>query len=141
LPSFQLRAVWYVYEASFEHESTSNGFVHIIDVQGVSLFDIDLEFGDKLAHFGLNALPFTNCSNHFCGFSQFARAYVLPLWRAHQGKEQRLRTVIHDCPSDGQLVANMGKYGIPPEIIPTEIGGKCEMNHSQWLASRRAAGK
>jgi hypothetical protein len=65
---------------------------------------------------------------------------LFPMVKLVLGERLKKRVKIHSG-SDEYVRADLEKYGLTDNTIPTEIGGQVVLDHSQWLAERRRLGK
>jgi hypothetical protein len=57
--------------------------------------------------------------------------------KALMNKETRQRFLAHSELPSG-IIDVLSEYGIPPDVLPTEMGGHTQLNQSKWIATRRA---
>ena len=65
--------------------------------------------------------------------------YVVPVLLPMLGKEMRHRYVYHRG-SEEQFLEELARYGISKDILPREMGGKCQFSYATWLDDRAARG-
>ena len=65
-------------------------------------------------------------------------AIVKPILYALIDKHARSRIILHDIP-ENQVLEVLAEYGILEDMLPTEMGGKIQLNQAEWITSRRSA--
>jgi hypothetical protein len=136
----QLRAIWYVFEVALEHPNISKGIVYLSTAKNASLWDFDVKVDGPAQHIVLKVLPVTLCAFHGCQLPPLICRYILPIWLALADRDSRCRTLVHDV-QDSQLMNVLSGYGLSEEVVPTELGGKCQLDQHAWVEKRWEEGK
>jgi hypothetical protein len=63
--------------------------------------------------------------------------FAKPILYSLMGKHIRSRMLLHDFP-ENELLGVLSEYGIPMNVLPTEMGGTLQFNQAEWIANRRA---
>jgi hypothetical protein len=122
-----------------QHPNAAKGYIRIYSFKGATAWDLDGNLYRGYMHLIKDAFPVSARATHLVGLSP-AMLKILRVAIRSWNREFRSRTVLHDVP-ESQLVEALAQYGIPKEVIPVELGGTYEHDHSKWLAKRRAIEK
>jgi hypothetical protein len=135
---YKQRSFWFQAELSSNHPNAPKGFVRYVNMADASMWDIDHEFLRIKLHWEKTALPVANRGTHICCLPRILTACAKPLAQAKLSKDSRMRVVIHDCATEKTAEA-LAEYGIPPHVVPKELGGKCDIavERKKWLTQLR----
>lgn len=114
--------MWFFYELAAWHPNAAKGIVRYIPANGVSLWDPDLESEWAASRLEKIAFPVSSCATHVCSVPRLVSLLLNPISIAQADKGVRNRSVFHNC-APGKIVHALSEYGIPPNMILTELGG------------------
>ena len=131
----ELAGLWYLIETVMEDpDKRKEGIVFLIDFRGYSR-----QQTSKGAFFGLkdlmSALPISFKAFHMCHPSALIKQVIFPIWKRLSGKEIRLRLVLH-YGSVNEVLTSLSGYCLPPECVPTDLGGQLVADSPSWMLSR-----
>lgn len=143
-PNFErdevVQMLFYMLQVISESEDAQRrGYVYISNVRGYDLYTHFDRFLSKKAASVVNSMPIALKAAHYCGGSG-SSAYtsvVAPVIAFLIGKNLRLRKLFHKG-SDQEVIAELQLYGLGPEHVPVERGGKFSREQLlEWLEERR----
>lgn len=132
------RSMWYAVHAALEDETTQKKGIVIIVYKKYAKFANFDRFLLKINCDSTFSLPMRISAIHICHPPSFWQI-VLPIYTLLLGETRKLfRT--HKG-SDEDVLEQLAKVGLPKDSLPSELGGDILLDHTTWLADRKAAGK
>lgn len=96
--------------------------------------NIDIEGFSQHMEISLNCFPNKAMADHYILLPQeIQQALMREL--VVKGKNMRVRTLFHDVESE--LLNRLASYGMTADVLPSDIGGKVELDVDEWIANRR----
>lgn len=136
-----VRMIWYMVHAMLENENVQkHGMILMVNPRNVGFQSISRDLQRQAAFSVSRCLPMRIGAFHVCQPSwifrlsiPFLRLFIgprlRPVFKVHAGKPEKIQS-------------RLAQYGIQASDIPVDIdGGTMSLDHSKWLADRRAAGK
>ena len=139
LCSLQVRALWYVVEVAVKEGGckTGDGFITIVWDKHTTIWDYDSNVHDKMVYLCRNCWPIKTMPTHICCAPKILVKILKPIINAVLDKEARMRLLMHNVP-ESEIPEVLTRYGIFKDMLPTEMGGTIRLDHSEWIANRRA---
>ena len=135
----ELAGLWYLIETVMEDPDRRRcGVVMLMDLRGYTR-----QHTSRGAFSGLtdltSALPIS-CFKavHACYPSSLVNHVIFPIIKRLSPREIRLRTVLHHG-SVNEVLTSLSGYCLPPECVPTDLGGQLVVDSPSWMLSRLAA--
>ena len=125
------RVSWYVHEVILQNpNSAEKGCVLLIDARDMTFWEFDPDLDAWYLQTMLKALPIQIVSLHVCNFESYIMKVIVPVWLALMDKVLHNRMIVHSK----SPVDELSCYGISPEALPSELGGRlgCDISHSEW---------
>ena len=116
---------------------TGDGFITIVWDKHTTIWDYDSNVHSRMVYLCRNCWPVKTMPTHICCAPQILVRILKPIMNAVLDKEARTRLLMHDAP-EGEIPEVLARYGILKEMLPREMGGTVQLNHSEWIANRRA---
>jgi hypothetical protein len=138
----QMRQIWYIHHAALEDvEVQRRGVVYIAECPRTksNLLQQDRKLDSIILKHVRHALPVRVVGVHHYLNSSILELFV-PLLLPLFGATIRARYRYHLGRSSDEWLAELAKYGIPPQCLPTELGGSLEFSYDEWLGSRQQQG-
>jgi hypothetical protein len=133
-----VRAFWYLMEVFIDESGCDgSGFVTIVWDLNTTIYDYDSKVSDKIVYLFRQCFPLKTMPTHICCAHPLLVRILKPLMKALMNKETRQRFLVHSARPDG-ILGVLSEYGIPPEVLPAEMGGAIQLDQSEWIATRRA---
>mmetsp|Transcript_18978 Transcript_18978/g.26151 ORF Transcript_18978/g.26151 Transcript_18978/m.26151 type:complete len:132 (-) Transcript_18978:212-607(-) len=129
--------VW-LYVCHAAADLARNGVVFIIYGATMKPGHVDLDLAASVIKV-FQCMPFSIKALHACCFNKLIQKVLFPVTKYLSSPRYRSRIVEHSGVGD-ELLEQFRQYGLPPERLPTEIGGTVELNHQQWVTERLANG-
>lgn len=134
----ELAGLWYLIETVMEDpDKRKCGLVMLMDCR-----DYSRQHTSRGAFFGLmdllSALPISLKALHACYPSALVHHIIFPIYKRLAPKDMRLRTVLH-YGSVSEVLTSLSGYCLPPECVPTDLGGQLVVDGPSWMLSRLAA--
>jgi len=131
--------MWYIAEVAAQDDTdVGSGVVEVVWDTDTTIFDYDRKVWDRLLAYLHLYWPVKTIAAHVCCSPRIIHRLVYPALHALLSPWCRSRTKMHDVP-ESEIINVLSNYGIPKEILPTEMGGTVELNPAEWIAHRRAA--
>jgi len=135
-----VRAFWYHVHAALESEDgQKKGLVVVIYAENSSFSQFDTRLLQVNVQSIKNCLPVRMSAFHICHPPTYIRI-VIPFIKILMGEKLRKRIKIHTGKQKKVIEKLEGKYGIPQQNLPTEIGGGVILNQEEWLQRRQEIG-
>jgi len=122
--------------ASHENTDVSSNSVQMVWLKHMTILDYDKIY-DRMHVYESSAWPNRNCSFHVCCPESYTLRVLKPVLFAVADKESRARTLFHTVP-ESKLFSVLSEYGIHQAMLPTDMGGSVQYDHSEWIENRRA---
>mmetsp|Transcript_22443 Transcript_22443/g.29494 ORF Transcript_22443/g.29494 Transcript_22443/m.29494 type:complete len:366 (+) Transcript_22443:11-1108(+) len=90
------------------------------------------QFARLQCHDFINALPVRCITPHIFSPNAFTLS-MIEHTLYHMGSKFRKAMSVYDVTQAPSNMAALGSYGIPPNSIPTDVGGTLDYNYHQWL--------
>lgn len=134
-----VRAFWYVLHAALEPVAAQQrGIIILVDPQRASMSQFDSTIGKLFMSAMSGVLPLRLSAVHICHPPYFVNL-VLPLVKLFMPERLQKRIQFHSGSDVPTKLAT--DFGLTADTLPVELGGSLVVNHMDWLAKRRAAGK
>eukprot|EP00521_Asterionellopsis_glacialis_P010956 CAMPEP_0195306960 /NCGR_PEP_ID=MMETSP0707-20130614/37469_1 /TAXON_ID=33640 /ORGANISM="Asterionellopsis glacialis, Strain CCMP134" /LENGTH=403 /DNA_ID=CAMNT_0040371193 /DNA_START=139 /DNA_END=1350 /DNA_ORIENTATION=- len=146
-----LKWIWYVYHTAAEDEGIQrNGVVAVATttpfnntsaetasetdaVNSVLSSSFDRKLEKKIGVMVLKALPVRMVAFHHIRRRKYISSIIFPFILFLIGPKMRARFRQHDGNDVDECLAAFESYGMPPEILPTEIGGTLQLDYRPLL--------
>ena len=135
------RSVWYVIHAALEEESAQQkGCVVVGYTRNAHLSQVDRGLIKMNIESMNGCLPLRLSAFHVCHPPTFFQLVIFPIVKLFAGERMRKRVKVH-AGKDENVLKKLEKYGLTNDKVPTVLGGTVELDHKNWLAKRKEAGK
>jgi CRAL/TRIO domain len=134
------RVIWYVLHAALEDETTQKkGVIIVVDLRIVKLSLFDRELVRILAGSVQGCIPVRLSGLHGTSPPRIF-GVIFPFIKALLGERIGKRIRIHSSHNLEHVQEGLAKYGMPLEVIPTQLGGGAKICHQSWLKQLRIDG-
>ena len=123
-------------EVAAQQDTANTGVLRFAYCKDATLWNLDCEMFCTLQELSRDCWPVKVNADHSICWSQEMIRVILPFTRATKGKEQRIRSTLHEVP-DSKITEELATYGIPRHTLPSDIGGTMDFNIIRWIANRR----
>lgn len=132
-----VREFWYSYHAALEEEDAQKYGIVILVRAPKTLKDWDPVVAKQYVDSIRFCLPTRLASGHVVNPPVLIRVMfrVIDLFA---GNLRAVRKTHSGSPE--KVLAQLEKYGIQKDTVPSELGGDLEIKHDEWLEQRRVAG-
>lgn len=117
--------------------SSTSSYSLLFNFRSTTIYDYDSKVSDKIVYLFRQCFPLKTMPTHICCAHPLLVRILKPLMKALMNKETRQRFLVHSARPDG-ILGVLSEYGIPPEVLPAEMGGAIQLDQSEWIATRRA---
>ena len=126
------RAIWYVLHKALAAESAQQrGLVVLLYPRNAKLSQFDQKLDSLLASSIRGCIPCRIGGFHVCHPSTFA-VIIWPIVKIFLGERLRKRVKMWSG-SEEKVMDDLTKFGITPDMVPSDMGGKCVLDHTAWL--------
>jgi len=130
-----VRVFWYMVHCAIEEPSVlQHGIVMIIYPQEARLDQFDHSLWNAVANSLYDVLPVRWRSTHVIHPNRFF-SIIHPVFMSSLPQNVQDRVIVHQG-TKMKILANLLRYCLPWESIPTEIGGCIQLDFEEWLADR-----
>mmetsp|Transcript_8228 Transcript_8228/g.15064 ORF Transcript_8228/g.15064 Transcript_8228/m.15064 type:complete len:410 (-) Transcript_8228:1611-2840(-) len=130
-----LRAIWYIYHVALEDPDVQKrGIVFMAYVEKASPKHFDIHLYPTILDLEKKYVPIRIRAFHICHPDPFFRA-TLPIAKFILGRRIRSRTGIHSG-TEQAVLEKLVDFGIPPDRVPTDMGGVLVLDVCKWLCDR-----
>jgi CRAL/TRIO domain len=137
-----IRAFWYVLHAALEPTSAQqHGIIVIVDPQRCSLSQVADSSLSKLVGGAMSGVLPLRLSGIHIIHPPFFVNMILPVIKVFMPTRMQQRILFHSGTNGDVLEKMQTQYGLPPNGLPSLMGGSLQLNHQQWLQTRREQGK
>lgn len=134
------RSMWYVIHAALEDETTQKkGIVFIVYPKHAKFANFDRTLVKINSDSAKGCLPIRISVMHVCHPPTFFQIIFLFL-KLLMGERLRKRFRLHGG-SKEHVLDRLAEVGLTKDTLPSEVGGDIILDHTTWLAERKAAGK
>ena len=131
------RAIWYVIHAALELETAQkHGVIVISDPSKAKFCHMDRKLLKMLLPSILGVMPMRTSAYHVCNAPTVVASVAYPFIKPFLPDGLRKRVFFHSG-AEAKLLDQLKMYGLEKNAIPTQIGGRFEINHMKWLDQRR----
>jgi hypothetical protein len=120
-----------------ENNDVASGIVTILWENGLTIWDFDRRLYEQVTYFEKACWPLRIYARHVCTSSWITLKVAKPILFPLMDKHIRSRMLFHDVP-ENELLVVLSDYGIPTDVLPTEMRGTVQLNQAEWIAIRRA---
>lgn len=129
------RVFWYMVHVAIEDPNVlQRGVVMLIYPQEARLDQFDHSLWNSIAESCRNSLPVCWRSTHIVHPNRFF-SIIHPVFMSTLPKNVQDRVVVHSG-TKMKVLANLLRYCLPWDRIPSEIGGCVDLDFEKWLSSR-----
>lgn len=133
-------AYWYVLHAALEMTTAQQkGLIFLGDPGRARMSQFDRAVAKELIASLRGALPIRLSAFHLVHPPTFAKL-VLPIVKMFMSDRMKKRLVIHAGKQDKVLKDLETKNGLTKDMLPTTIGGNCNVDHHAWAQRRSSSG-
>jgi hypothetical protein len=137
-----IRAFWYVLHAALEPTSAQqHGIVVVVDPQRCALSQVADSSLSKLVGGAMSGVLPLRLSGIHIVHPPFFVSMVLPVIKVFMPTRMQQRIQFHSGTPAQVIEKLQTDYGLSDSGLPTLMGGSLELNHQQWLQTRREQGK
>jgi CRAL/TRIO domain len=134
------RVIWYILHAALEDDtSQKKGVIFVVDLRIVKLSLFDRELVRILAGSVQGCIPVRLSGVHGTSPPRIF-GVIFPVIKALLGERIGKRIRIHSSQNLKHVQEGLAKYGLPLEVIPTQLGGCANICHESWLIQQRIDG-
>lgn len=134
-----VRSLWYVFHAALENEGAQkNGIVCMAFPKNAEVSQIDRTQMKMNMESIKGLIPARLSAFHIVHPPTFFRV-IFPFMKLLMGARLRKRIKVYSG-LDEHIVESLEKFGIYPDSIPVDIGGKLVLDHDAWIRERRVKG-
>jgi len=132
-----MRAIWYMLLAAIEDETTQNrGAIFVLYLKQSTLDQFDRKLLHRLLELEDKFVPIRFRSFHIC-HPGACFDIERPILQFLLGKRLRARMDVHQG-TEEEVLIELDEYGMPPDRVPSIMGGKVVLDHERWLSNRRS---
>mmetsp|Transcript_11098 Transcript_11098/g.16091 ORF Transcript_11098/g.16091 Transcript_11098/m.16091 type:complete len:208 (+) Transcript_11098:955-1578(+) len=84
----------------------------------------------------MNCFPFRIKAIHFCCFCNFIQKRINVPAAQYMLRPYLRHRVISHKEEGAELLERLQQFGLPPESLPTELGGEIKLDHEKWVHER-----
>jgi len=133
-----LRVVWYIIHCALEEESVQKrGLIIFSTAQGSSISNFDLKLDRVYVRHLQQVLPIKWKALHQFTKKNSMVEFFLPHFLYLLGPYMRCRYRLHYIAEDKEHLPELARYGMPREILPTEVSGDLDFDYRVWLTGRK----
>lgn len=131
------RVFWYMVHVAIEDPNVlQRGVVMLIYPQEARLDQFDHSLWNSIAESCKKSLPIRWRSTHIVHPNRFF-SIIHPVFMSSLPKDVQERVVVHSG-TKMKVLANLLRYCLPWDRIPSEIGGCIDLDFEKWLSERMA---
>lgn len=129
------RTFWYLFELlAADPDVQKNGVVVLRYFRNMSFNNFNPSFARSITKMEELYLPVKIKAFHLCSPPPFLHIF-LPIGKHLLGERLRKRLVVH-YGSEKDCLSSLLKYGLPPDRVPTQMGGQLVVDHAAWLVAQ-----
>lgn len=130
-----VRSFWYVIHSALERETAQqHGVVGLGYPHNAKLHQFDRQLNKVNIASLKGAIPLRMSAIHICQPPSFI-SIVLPIVKLFMGERMRKRINVHTGDID-KVQASLAKYGITPDMLPTDLNGHVQVDREKWAEQR-----
>jgi hypothetical protein len=115
-----------------------SGYIMVTWGKEFTIWNYDGRLYERMTQFDTKCWPVKITARHLCRIPWIVTKIAKPYLYALMDKESRSRMLYHDIP-ENELLGALSDFGIPMDVLPTDMGGTVRLNQDEWIANRRAA--
>lgn len=133
----ELSWLWYLIETVMEDPNRRKlGVVIMVDSRGISREHI-CKGGFSMLIDVMAALPISFKAIHSCYPSAIFKHIIFPVVKRLSPKPLWLRSILH-YGTTNEVLMSLSGYCLPPDRVPTDLGGQLVVDIVSWMAHRLA---
>ena len=132
----EARSLFYLLHImAFDSSARASGYVLLASTRNIDRKSFSFRMLKFSRHLIDAVAPIRYRGSHLCFPSPVFFYVIWPVMKSVMGKKYRLRIKLH-YGNEGEVIQSLEKYRFNKARLPKVVGGFCELDSGQWVASR-----